>query len=177
MRARSSALTCTVQAGEGLQQPRVGSGILSCNKPTGDRLLPIQVHSKEALIRLWFGGSVNAGCGVQLWIHCVVLEALVSQPLESAVFHDGDRLTVATSTWNQCLLWSIAQFFKLQEVTQLIHPWEGGETSSLEMTDTFPGRLTISPEASGSDLSTLGWPEGLRGPGEVKTAPLNASRL
>lgn len=88
----------------------------------------------------------------------MVLEALVSQPLESMVFHDGDRLTVATSTWNQCLLWSIAQFFKLQEVTQLIHPREGGETSSLEMTGTFPGRLTISPEASGSDLSTLGWP-------------------
>lgn len=171
MRARSNALTCTVQAVEGLRLPPVGSVILSCNKPAGDRLLPIQVDSKEALIRLWFGESVNnARCGVQLWIHCVVLEALVSQPLESAVFHGGDRLTVTASTTCQCLLWSIAQFFKLQEVTQLIHPWEGGETSSLEMIGTFPGRLTISPKAPGSDLSTLGWPEGLRGPGKVRTA-------
>ena len=38
MRANSNALTCTVQAVEGLGLPLVGSGILSCNKPTGDRL-------------------------------------------------------------------------------------------------------------------------------------------
>lgn len=54
-----------------------------------------------------------------------------------------------------CLLCFIAQFFKLQ-ATQLNHLREGGDTSSLDVTDTFPGRSSIPSEASGSKLRGLG---------------------
>lgn len=50
-------------------------------------------------------------------------------------------------------------------MTQLIHLNEGGDTSSLDMTGTFPGRSSIPSGASGSELR--GWGGGS---GEVRVA-------
>lgn len=56
-------------------------------------------------------------------------------------------------------------------MTQLIHLSEGGDTSSLDMTGTFPGRSSIPSEVSGSKLVALGRPEGWGGgSGEVRVA-------
>lgn len=119
---------------------------------------------------------------MQIWIYCVVLEALVSQSLESTVFHNRDLGTV----WQPLLpAYSLLCYCTILQASggDSAHSPQGGwETSALDMTGTFPGRPSIPPAASGFKSSTLGYPEGLQGPGEVGIAqyipiPRNASRL
>lgn len=61
----------------------------------------------------------------------MVLNALVSQPLESTPSMTGTHELCGRQPLPPvyCLLWSIAQFLKLQEVSQLIQLREGRETS------------------------------------------------
>lgn len=58
-------------------------------------------------------------------------------------------------------------------MTQLIHLNEGGDSSSLVMTGTFPGRSSIPSEASGSELWGFRRGEGSR----AHPYSLHASRL